>query len=89
MCREIKEELNCRVISWEPLGYQKNSVDGIHDGYQLRVYARLEKIGEFETQKAETFIFGRKWTAWFSPEIPIQDGPYKFRGLPGLIVKIR
>lgn len=49
LCREIKEELNCRVISWEPLGYQKNSVEGIHDGYQLRVYARLEKIGEFES----------------------------------------
>ena len=31
---------------------------------------------------------GRHWIAWFSTEIPIQDGPYKFRDLPGLIVKI-
>lgn len=46
------------------------------------------KIGDFETQKAETEMFGRKWTAWFTTEIPIQDGPYKFHGLPGLIVKI-
>lgn len=29
---------------------------------------------------------GRKWTAWFSLDIPISDGPYKFRGLPGLII---
>ncbi|WP_277110926.1 GLPGLI family protein [Chryseobacterium taklimakanense] len=53
-----------------------------------KILPEKEKIGEFETQKAETFMFGRKWTAWYTPEIPIQDGPYKFRGLPGLIVKV-
>lgn len=47
-----------------------------------------QKIGDWDTQKAETEFAGRKWTAWFTPEIPIQDGPYKFRGLPGLIVLI-
>lgn len=39
-------------------------------------------------QKAETNWGGRKWTAWFSPEIPFQYGPYKFNGLPGLIMEI-
>lgn len=47
-----------------------------------------QKIGEFEVQKAESEMFGRKWIAWFTTEIPIQDGPYKFNGLPGLIAKI-
>ena len=47
-----------------------------------------QKIGEFNAQKAETEIYGRKWTAWFSSELPFQDGPYKFHGLPGLIVKL-
>ena len=46
------------------------------------------KIGEWNAQKAETNFGGRKWTAWFTPEIPIQDGPYKFYGLPGMIVKL-
>lgn len=53
-----------------------------------KILADKQKLGEFETQKAETKMFGRKWTAWFTTEIPIQDGPYKFHGLPGLIVKI-
>ncbi|KFC22628.1 GLPGLI family protein [Epilithonimonas lactis] len=45
-------------------------------------------LGNFKIQKAETEFAGRKWTAWFTTEIPIQEGPYKFRGLPGLILKI-
>ncbi|MGA9211116.1 GLPGLI family protein, partial [Kaistella sp.] len=31
---------------------------------------------------------GRKWIAWFSKEIEISEGPYKFRGLPGMIFQI-
>jgi len=42
----------------------------------------------YKVQKATTDFGGRKWIAWFSPELPINDGPYKFNGLPGLIVKI-
>ena len=55
---------------------------------QWKILPEKEKIGAYEAQKAETEFGGRKWTAWFSSEIPIQDGPYKFYGLPGLIVKI-
>jgi len=47
-----------------------------------------EKIGELSTQKASVNFAGRTWTAWFATDIPIQDGPYKFHGLPGLIVKL-
>ncbi|MFC6268674.1 GLPGLI family protein [Frigoriflavimonas asaccharolytica] len=52
------------------------------------VLAEKEKIGEFDAQKATTEMFGRKWTAWFTTKLPFQDGPYKFHGLPGLIVKM-
>ncbi len=47
-----------------------------------------KKIGEFQTQKATTHFAGRNWIAWFTTDVPIQDGPYKFSGLPGLIVEI-
>lgn len=47
-----------------------------------------QKIGNWEAQKASLEMYGRKWIAWFSTEIPFPDGPYKFHGLPGLIVKI-
>ena len=53
-----------------------------------KIRSEKQKTGEFETQLAETDMYGRKWFAWFATDLPIQDGPYKFRGLPGLIVKI-
>ncbi len=45
-------------------------------------------VAGFKTQKATSDFGGRSWIAWFAPEIPFNDGPYKFNGLPGLIVKV-
>lgn len=42
----------------------------------------------YKCQKATTDFRGRSYIAWFTPELPWNEGPYKFRGLPGLIVKI-
>lgn len=56
--------------------------------FNWKILPDKEKIGAYNTQKATTEFGGRKWTAWFSTELPFQDGPYKFHGLPGLIVKI-
>ena len=45
-------------------------------------------INSITCKKAEVRYKGRDWTAWYSTEIPFLYGPYKFSGLPGLIVKI-
>ncbi len=38
--------------------------------------------------KASAELWGRKYIAWFTIDIPISCGPYKFCGLPGLIISI-
>lgn len=47
-----------------------------------------DTIMGYECRKATAEFAGRHYTAWFAPEIPLPFGPYKFGGLPGLILKI-
>ncbi|MDD1538083.1 GLPGLI family protein [Riemerella anatipestifer] len=55
---------------------------------QWKIAPEHETFKNWKVQKATTEFAGRKWTAWFTTDIPIPDGPYKFHGLPGLIVKM-
>jgi GLPGLI family protein len=55
---------------------------------EWNIHKDISNIKGFKCQKATTFYGGRYYSAWFTNEIPISDGPYKFKGLPGLIVKI-
>lgn len=45
-------------------------------------------IGGYNVQKATAKFGGRNWTAWFTKDISLNEGPYKFRGLPGMIFEI-
>lgn len=45
-------------------------------------------IRDIVLKKATTRFRGRNYIAWYSDEMPISDGPYLFKGLPGLIYTI-
>lgn len=36
---------------------------------------------------AKTHFRGRDWKVWYSVDIPVSTGPWKFNGLPGLVMK--
>lgn len=52
------------------------------------IFPETKNIEGFKAQKATTQFGGRSWIAWFTNDIQIPDGPYKFCGLPGLILNI-
>jgi GLPGLI family protein len=47
-----------------------------------------KKVGIYNLQKATATFGGRNWIAWFNTEISLNEGPYKFQGLPGLIFEV-
>lgn len=55
---------------------------------QWNITDSIKVSDNLRLQKATTRFGGRNWVAWFSKEIPIPYGPYKFNGLPGLIMEL-
>jgi len=44
-------------------------------------------VGSYFCYGAICTFRGREWQAWYTPDIPSMDGPWKLTGLPGLILK--
>lgn len=59
-----------------------------NDSLEWKILEETKNIKGYKVQKATTNFGGRQWIAWFCSAIPFQEGPYKFRGLPGLIFEI-
>lgn len=53
-----------------------------------QIKPKTKTIGNLHCQMATGSFSGRDYVAWFTTEIRIPEGPYKFYGLPGLIVRI-
>lgn len=47
----------------------------------------IKTILGYECIKADADYHGRHWNVWFAPEIPLNAGPWKLLGLPGLIME--
>ncbi|WP_277111738.1 GLPGLI family protein [Chryseobacterium taklimakanense] len=58
------------------------------DEINWKLLPETKSVDSYLLQKATTRFGGRNWTAWFSKDVNISEGPYKFKGLPGLIFSI-
>ncbi|MDM1521909.1 GLPGLI family protein [Empedobacter stercoris] len=53
-----------------------------------KITKESQKMLGYTCYKATTKFRGRDYTAWFTPELPYNYGPWKLGGLPGLILKV-
>ncbi|MCQ9633868.1 GLPGLI family protein [Chryseobacterium sp. WG23] len=86
----VVEKNNDGIIYFYTPNHMANPVLKVKDDRKIdwKISNEKEKILEYTTQKATANFAGREWTAWFTTELPVSDGPYKFCGLPGLILKV-
>lgn len=55
---------------------------------EWKIHDETREMLGYTCQKATCSFRGRDYNAWFTIAIPVNDGPYKFYGLPGLILSI-
>lgn len=48
----------------------------------------IEQNLGYSCRKATMTVDGKHWTAWYSEDLPFDNGPAEFSGLPGLILRL-
>ncbi len=75
----LAEKMNNQVI------LVSDSLELIH--WKILKSRPIRYLG-LDCYQAKGHFLGRNYTAYFAPKIKKSDGPFKFSGLPGLIIKI-
>lgn len=65
-----------------------NVNDSIIPNFNWSLKNYFKKVLGYKVQKATTNYMDREITAWFTEDINISDGPWKFSNLPGLILEV-
>lgn len=83
----IAEKGNIRTYNRERLSQYEGYYDEPYPDQKWSLTQDTATICGYRCQKATCRYHGRDFEAWFTTEIPVRYGPWKFGGLPGLIVK--
>lgn len=54
---------------------------------QWQIISEFGDIAGYKVQKAKGDFRGRTYEVWFAPELPVSAGPWKLRGLPGVVLE--
>ena len=86
--KSVSKNLNTRETKKFITNFQKLFTIKIDEELVWTIEKETKENLGMKSQKAVTNYGGRNWVAWFTNEIALQEGPYVFQGLPGLITEI-
>ncbi|MDD2529050.1 MAG: GLPGLI family protein [Lentimicrobiaceae bacterium] len=85
--RIYKDYENNKIIYWGHIVPTRFKYEEEMSDIKWNLGAGTSQVLGYVTNQAFTSYGGREWVVWYAPDLPINDGPYKFSGLPGLILK--
>ena len=83
-----KDSKTRHIYSIERVGMKLFLVKDSMNIFNWNIKNEKKDILGYSCQQATTEYRGRQYTAYFTTEIPFQTGPWKFYGLPGLILQV-
>lgn len=84
----FKDYNSKQITTTEKLGMFSYTVQESIPTIDWKIQSDTVRILNYSCQKAICQFRGRNYEAWFTPEINVSEGPWKFTGLPGLILKV-
>lgn len=76
-----------KILYYDKVGLEKYFYEEIMPDWNWEIGDSTKTILGYECLVATTDFHGRRWTVWFTTDIPLGVGPWKLGGLPGLILE--
>jgi GLPGLI family protein len=83
--KDFNEEL---IVIQRDISEKKYLISEKMNSFNWKITKENNKIDKFNCKKATALINGEQIIAWYTEDIPINDGPSEYWGLPGLILRI-
>ncbi|WCM41731.1 GLPGLI family protein [Flavobacterium sp. CBA20B-1] len=77
-----------KILFGEQIAYDYYHFEEDVPEIKWKLINETKKIGGFTCKKATGKFRGRNYTAWYTEEIPVNAGPWKLKGLTGLILEV-
>ena len=77
-----------RMTSTDVIGTENYLMEETVPDFGWMVLDEWREVLGYRVRRAECSFRGRDYVAWFAPDLPLSDGPWKFCGLPGLILEV-
>ncbi|OBW40589.1 hypothetical protein AB670_03053 [Chryseobacterium sp. MOF25P] len=77
-----------KKVTYQKRYKTKYEYEEIQSELKWQLHNESKKILDYSCKKATVKYRGREFIAWYTMEVPINNGPYVFEGLPGLILEL-